>query len=198
MESIILGYKETSCWGWINDPGGWSFDVTPKGTVQLKTYLIDQTVTSSSHIYVPQSVICDLQKKLQVYQETIHQLPISTNNRSCDGTWYKFTFLGKTIESLNIDKHSEDKIQKEEAENIIDHEYALVLRAENTVLTIFESVHSILKPYGLLASFNPYFSCHWKNVDPDKYAITLENPHTRDEKIEIPKWMIRTAIDDSK
>ncbi len=191
MESIILGYKETSCLGWAKGPGGWSFDVTEKGTVQLKTYLIDQTVTSSTYIYIPNSVIHDLQDKLQVYQDAIHQLPGSTNNGSCDGAVHNFIFLGKTITSVNISKYSEDRIQKEEAENIIDHAYAQVLRAENTVLTIFESVHPILKPYGLLASFDPYFSCQWKDIDPDKYAVKQEDLPARDEKMEIPEWMSR-------
>ncbi len=193
MESIILGYNTKTCLGWMKDPGGWSFDVIEKGSVQLKTYLIDQTVTSSSYIYVPKSVIRDLQNKLQIYQDAIRQLPSRTDNGSCDGAFHSFIFLGKTIESLNISKYSEDSIQKMEAENIIDHEYAQVLRAENTVLTIFESVHSILKPYGLLASFDPYFSCKWKDVNPYKYAIKQELHHARNEKIEIPKWMIRDS-----
>ncbi len=165
MASVILGYKAESCFGYIKDPGGWSFDIFSRGTIRFKTYLMDGTVMSSVREKLPQQVADDIFLTLQKREKDILRLPKKTDNRSCDGCYHTFTFLGSKIRSLNISKHKD--LDNKETEQLFDAEYIHTLRTENQVLEIFGSVSHLLYPYGLEVSFEPSFDCCWKGHTDD-------------------------------
>ncbi|MDY6349270.1 MAG: hypothetical protein SPL62_02085 [Selenomonas sp.] len=165
MAIVVLGYRSAGCFGWAEAPGGWSFALYQKGTVRFKTYLMNGTVTSSNKAFVPSSVVDKIYHELQSKSDIIEKLPSDTNNRSCDGSYDIFTFLGKKITSLNISRYPEETIQEAETGDPIGAELAASLRSENAILDLFESVAPILSPYGLRAKFAPSFSCEWGGID---------------------------------
>lgn len=164
MGQAILGYRSSGCYGALDQLGGWSFALYRKGTVWLKTYLVNGDVISSRKIQIPQKAADAVYHKLKEQAAVIRSLPDKTNNRSCDGSYDRFNFLGKRTISLNICSVPEDWIRAEEVQGLIDAEFAATLRAETAILKVFQSVVPFLEPYGLQVDFD-VFACEWEGVD---------------------------------
>ncbi len=158
MAKVILGYRMDSAFGCCDEPGGWSFTIYRKGTVRFRYYLFDGSMIASKCAEIPQSVADELYHTLEKQQGCIDALPSETFNHSCDGAYEIFNFLGKRTSSLNIGKTSDQLITEAVARGLEEE----TLRAENEILSIFESICPILEPFGLHVIFEPSFECQWE------------------------------------
>lgn len=189
MAKIIFGYKNKAACNFLGNSDGWSFDVYEKGTVRIKKFSFDKKIFLSEKILIPLNVVENIKKILFENKVLIDSLPTNINNHSCDGSYDIFNFEGKKISCLNISRHSEEKfilnslnfdteffdsrVEKiiADSENIISKyreyfyekysEEIQVIRHENYVLKIFESIYEVLKEYGLKVNFESFY-CEWK------------------------------------
>ena len=118
---------------------------------------MNETTITSRKIRIPSSVVNDIHLRLTNCKEDIAKLPNRIDKIVNDGSYDIFTFLGKHIRTIRISQYLDEAVEIDS--NI--YTYQQTTWAENKVLQIFADVCDLLEPFGLVANFNPHFSCYW-------------------------------------
>lgn len=203
MAKITFGYETHACS--MRPPyvsKEYKFFVYEKGTVRLKRLvteyekingeMTEKIISSESKkIIISLQVVEKIKKYLKSQKRRIDRLPKEILNHSCDGTGFTFNFMGKKISCANISRHNLDKNSNPEI-SLGDNAFfrpnvgIRIMKQENTVLEIFESVYKILKNYGVEVYSWKNFSCDWK-MERKNLRIATWNVERLKHKRELEK-----------
>ena len=136
-DQFLFGYTWEPAF-WTNE--GFSFMIQSDGTAIYKKFLVDDQELSCETIQIENNIVAELKKYLLERKSIIKDLPKETFNGSVDGSYDTFTFLGKSMTSLNADIYIIESPKNEYEKQMIP-----VFQAEKNAIEIFIGGIDILK-----------------------------------------------------
>ena len=140
---FLFGYKMKPTWGHYEKTEGYSFMIQENGKAVYDRFVMSGRQLSSESIQIENNIVTELKEYLHEKEPIINKLPRKTNNGSLDGAYDTFTFLGKSMTSLNA--RITPIIGIKSPKNEFEKQILSVLQAENDAIEIFLGGIDILK-----------------------------------------------------
>ena len=136
----LFGYEMMPAWGCYEVTEGYSFMIQSDGNAIYNRFVMSGRQLSTETIQIESDIVNELKKYLLERKSIIKNLPESTDNGSSDGCYDTFTFMGKSMTSLNATITSIESPKNEFEKQMIP-----VLQAENDAIKVFVGGIDILK-----------------------------------------------------
>ena len=140
-DQVLFGYEMKPAWGCYEKTEGYSFMIHADGKAVYNRFVMSGRQLSSETIQIENNIVAELKEYLCEKEAMIKKLPVSTDNGSLDGAYDTFTFLGKSMTSLNPEIIPITKSPKNEYEK----QMLSIYQAENNAIEIFLGGIEILK-----------------------------------------------------
>lgn len=140
---VIFGYQCAPSYGMIGSEGGFSFDVLDNATVDYKTYLFSQLLTSWNSYSIDPALCARITEEVEASRKAVEVIPQNLNNGSCDGNMNRFTFWDRQITAWNISAADPEHIMKTNPGYFM--EYRDNIFHENFVLSLFKRIAKVLE-----------------------------------------------------
>ena len=127
-------------WGYDEVTEGYSFMIQTDGKAIYDRFVMSGRQISTETVQIESDIVTELKKYLCEKETIIKKLPTETYNHSCDGAFDTFTFLGKSMTSLNAMITSIENPKNEFEKQMIP-----ILQAENDAIKVFIGGIDILK-----------------------------------------------------
>ena len=164
-EQFLFGYKVEPAYGCDEVTEGYSFMIQPDGTAVYNRFVMSGRQLSSETIQIENNIIAELKEYLCEKEPIIKKLPRETYNHSDDGAFNTFTFLGKSMTSLNA-----TICPIESPKNEFEKQMIPVLQAENDAIEIFLGGINILKKSNTKFSVKSWEEFEFWSIDEDSPA----------------------------
>ena len=156
-DQFLFGYEMMPTWGCYEVTEGYSFMIQSDGNATYNRFVMSGRQISTETIQIENDIINELKKYLLERKNIIKNLPKSTDNGSLDGAYDTFTFLGKSLTSLNATITPIVGIRS--PKNEFEKQMIVALQAENDAIKVFIGGIDILKK-----SFHRFSAQSWEEL----------------------------------
>lgn len=154
-DQFLFGYEMMPAWGHYEKTEGYSFMIQTDGKAVYNRFVMSGRQLSSETIQIEDNIVAELKEYLHEKEPIIKKLPRETYNHSCDGAYDTFTFLGKSMTSLNATIIP----ITESPNNEFEKQMITTIQAENDAIKIFIGGIDILKK-----SFHRFSAQSWEEL----------------------------------